>query len=180
MDLNKLRDKLDDDKFFEEDAGPVSDPEPETASGLLLKTARRQNRLLTFLIAVLAAGCILVSASMFTLYGGVKAIQSEVSELKMDEVNEAVAALTEAANTLSSIDMDTFNTTAESLRQAADTLSTVDVNVLNNAIKSLDAAAANLSELDMDAFNSVIQSLQSVAEKLEKISNFFGGGKSGN
>ncbi|MCR4672331.1 MAG: hypothetical protein K5637_03710 [Lachnospiraceae bacterium] len=185
MDFNKLNDKLDDDKFFKEEPEVIPEEisitktgaEPESGTSLLLKAARRQNRLLTILIAVLAAGCILTASSVFTLYGGVKAVQAEVSELKMDEVNEAVAALTEAANTLSSIDMETFNATADSLRQAADTLTGVDIGVLNNAVKSLDEAAANLSELDMDAFNSVIQSLQSVAERLEKISNFFSGGK---
>lgn len=134
------------------------------------------------------SGCILALLLLLVIggvlaYGAVghslELIENEVEQLKMDEVNEAIAALTEAANQLAAVDVDTLNQTATSLREAADTLAALDIDEINNTVLALTEAANNLSELDVNDLNGLINSLNNVAERLNgvtgAISRFFGG-----
>lgn len=123
------------------------------------------------LLAALAIGAVV---EFGTLHRSLALIEEEVQQLEMDDVNEAVLALTDAANKLADVDIDTLNETAASLRDAADKLAGIDIEEVNKTVSALTDAANNLSNLDIAQLNELINSLNSVATKLSSITSLFG------
>ena len=131
-------------------------------------------------LQVILSGCILLLllalvigalAGLSTLHQSLKLIEEDVQQLKMEEVNGAVASLTNAADQLSEVDVNALNRTALSLKDAAETLSAVDVDEINTSVKALTNAANNLSKLDIEQLNSLITSLNTVAERLQSVTS---------
>lgn len=102
-------------------------------------------------------------------------VQTELEALEMQQVNEAVVALTAAADRLATVDAEGLNNTAQSLKEAADSLSKVDVQTLNGAITALKDAANTLKDLDIEALNGVIQALNNAVASLQAVTDTLGG-----
>lgn len=144
-----------------------------------LRWTRVQTLLLAGVLAVLLLAVTVLGLELGSLHRSLELMEQKLTEVQMQSVNEAIGAMTGAANKLSAIDAEGLNQTAVSLRQAADRLSAMDVNTLNEAIASLRDAANTLKGLDMEAFNDVIQSLDRASNNLAKITGgikgIFGG-----
>ena len=138
----------------------------------MIKTATQRETAAVSLWVKLQTG--LLAGSVKQLDHSLELVQTDLEALQMDKVNEAVAALTEAADRLAAIDVEGLNETAQSLKAAADSLTKVDVETLNGAIASLKDAANTLKDLDIEGLNGVIQSLSKTAANLQKVSDAIG------
>ena len=149
--------------------------------------------IILLLLLALAVGAALEFRSV---HRSLALIEEDVQQLNMDDINEAIHALTDAANQLAAVDVDTMNQTAASLKAAADQLAAIDMETLNktvaslkdaaeelkkvdakeinNAVIALTQAANNLSELDIDQLNDVINNLNTVANRLTALTSVLG------
>ena len=159
----------------EDDAIPLSGKRQNSA----LRWTRLQTLLLAGVLLVLLVTAAVLGRELGSLHRSLELMEQKLTEVQMQQVNEAIDAMTEAANQLAAIDAEGLNQTAVSLRQAADRLTAMDVNTLNQAIASLRDAADTLKKLDIQAFNDVISSLDAASENLAKITGgiktIFGG-----
>ena len=121
-----------------------------------MKLMKMQTAILAAILVILLIAGIFVAAEFSTIHRSISTLQTEVESLEMDSVNDAVAALTEAAENLAAVDVSTLNETAVSLREAADTLALIDTDTLNSTAASLKEAANNLSKVDTDSLNSLV------------------------
>ena len=144
----------------------------EASASLWIKL---QTCLLAAVLVLLVVCTLLLAGSMKKVDRSLELVQADLENLNMDQVNEAVASLTEAANRLAAVDVEGFNKTAESLKAASDSLAKVDVETLNKAISSLQQAADTLKDLDMDSLNAVIGSLSKTVASLQKVADTIGG-----
>lgn len=92
----------------------------------------------------------------------------QFSSIDMEEVNRAVAALQQTAQ---SLDMEEFNRTVAVLQTAAENLGGMDMRSLNDAISSLKRAAETFGEIDVASFNKVVQALETAATNLQNAGN---------
>lgn len=96
------------------------------------------------ILLTLIIGCIFLAQRVVQLQNCLDLVEKDLQALDMDSVNEAVDALTDAANQLAAVDVDTLNDTITSLRDAADTLKSVDITALNSLVDSLETVANKL------------------------------------
>ena len=134
-----------------------------------------QTILLAGILVILLVGSILLAVQVSRVAVCLDIVEQDLQALSMDDVNEAVDALTEAANQLAAVDVDTLNQTATALRDAAENLKDVDIDTLNETIASLKGAADTLKDIDIDALNGLVGSLDTVAEKLQNAVNAIAG-----
>ena len=127
---------------------------------------------LLFLVAVLV---VVVGLTAQRVEDSLDLVQTDLEALEIQQINEAVAALTAAADRLAAVDVDGLNETAQSLKSAADSLSKVDVQTLNGAITALKDAANTLQDLEIEALNGVIQSLNSAVASLQAVTGTISG-----
>ena len=117
-------------------------------------------RIQTILIACILILLVVVGVAAAMKFQSIQTcidtIQQSVETIDTDAFNQAVNALTDAANQFSKIDMDT----------------------LNETVAGLDSAAAELKGVDVASLNSLVSALESVATRLQNtvnaISGFFG------
>ena len=147
--------------------------EPRQKNPMLFWT-RLHALLLTLVLVLLLATVAVLGREIGSLHRSLDLMEQKLTEVQMEQVNDAIEAMTDAANQLASIDAEGLNRTAESLRQAADRLTAMDVKTLNEAIASLRDAADTLKQFDVEAFNDVIQSLDKTSENLAKITGGIG------
>jgi len=139
-----------------------------------LRWTRLQTLLLAGVLLVLLVTAAVLGRELGSLHRSLALMEQKLTEVQMQQVNEAIASLTDAADKLAEIDMEGLNQTAASLKQAADQLTAMDVKTLNEAIASLRDAADTLKQFDVGAFNDVIQSLDKTSENLAKITGGIG------
>ena len=134
-----------------------------------------QTLLLAGVFVLLLALVFTTALSARRLDRSMELVQQDLEALDMGRVNEAVAALTEAAEQLAAVDVEGLNQTAQALKAGADSLTQVDVASLNKAVSSLQQAADTLKTMDMEAFNGVIGSLNKAVASLQKVSDTLSG-----
>lgn len=103
-----------------------------------------QTVLLAGILLLLLVGGILLASQISRVSACIDTVDEQLQAIEVEEVNDAVSALTEAANRLAQIDTDTLNQTAQSLKEAADTLKQVDMTALNGLVTSLQNVTAKL------------------------------------
>ena len=74
-----------------------------------------------------------------------------------------------------SIDTVQLNDAVASLKTAADTLGTLDTETLNQGIADISAAAENLGQVDFQKLTDFMDSLETLGAQMELISGFFSG-----
>lgn len=136
-----------------------------------LSLAKLQTGLLAAILTVLLIGSILLAVQISQVRSCLDLVEQDLQALNMDDVNDAVDALTDAANQLAAVDVDTLNQTASELKDAAANLKNVDMDTLNQTIASLKEAADTLKNVDMEALNGLVESLETVSTKLQNAVN---------
>lgn len=136
-----------------------------------LSLTKIQTALLAAILIVLLVGSILLAIQISQLSSCMDLVEKDLQALNMDDINEAVDALTEAANQLAAVDVDTLNQTASELKDAAANLKNVDIDTLNGTIASLKDASDTLKNVDMEALNGLVESLENVSTKLQNAVN---------
>ncbi|MBR6120503.1 MAG: hypothetical protein IKQ04_09335 [Oscillospiraceae bacterium] len=134
-----------------------------------------QTGLLAGVLILLLALVLMIGSAAGRIEQSFQLVQRDLESLEMEEINQAVTALREAADRLAAVDAEGLNRTAQSLKAAADSLTRVDVDTLNGAIASLREAADTLKSLDMEALNNVVQSLNKTVASLQKVSDTISG-----
>ena len=128
---------------------------------------RLQTILQGALLVVFVVALLIVGGRFSALQRGINMVNTQLQDIDMNEVNAAIASLSDAANRFSEIDVASLNDTVSSLHDAADKLSTADVAELNAAVASLRSAADTLDTLDVESRNSLVGSLDKAATVLE-------------
>ncbi|MBR6407974.1 MAG: hypothetical protein IKS19_05295 [Clostridia bacterium] len=144
------------------------------------QTGARDEKLLHMRIQTALLGCILLiilavgvfaAVEFSTVHRSLALIETDVRNVEVDQINEAVEALTAAANKLTEADVETLNETAASLRDAANMLAGLDTDGINDAVRALTEAANKLSELDIESLNGLVSALESTAQRLQNTAN---------
>ena len=87
----------------------------KTASKLdIVKTV-----LLTCILVILVIGILLLAVQFANIQACLNTVQQELKAINVDEINSAVTALKDAANTLKGIDIDALNSLVGSLDSVA-------------------------------------------------------------
>lgn len=140
-----------------------------------LSLMRVQSALLAAILVILLLAGIFLAGKISELQSVMDVIEQDVKALDMDALNDAVAALTEAADQLAAVDVGRLNDTVAALKDAAKTLSEIDMKGINKAVTSLTEAANHLKDVDIGSLNSLVQSLETVASKLQKATDSISG-----
>ena len=133
----------------------------------LLRLVRIQTLLIALLLVALSVFVVLTARSLNRMDRSIDLVEQDLAAMDMDRINEAVTALTNAANRLSGVDLDELNGAVSALKEAATQLSAVDVEVLNQTIASLEGAADALAAVDVKSLNTAIASLGQAADTLK-------------
>lgn len=83
---------------------------------------RIQTILIGCILAVMVVAGIIFTTGYYSLHHSMTLIESDLESIQMDNVNEAVEALTDAANTLSELDIEELNGLIASLNTTAEKL----------------------------------------------------------
>lgn len=129
-----------------------------------LKLMRVQTALMGAIFLLLLAALVFLAVQFAALGEAMALVETQLQSLALEET---VAALTEAAETLGGVDMAALNGAVASLDAAAENLGAVDMRQLNDAVLALKGAAENLQDVDVESLNTLVSALETVATKLE-------------
>ena len=141
---------------------------PEAA---LLRHTRLQTIALYAILILLILAVIFIAVQFSALRECMDMIDADLRQLDMTEINRAIDALRDAADSFAAVDIESLNTTVSALKDAADTLASVNIQSLNRAVLALEDAAKNLSEVDVENLNALVGALEAVSEKLQNVVN---------
>ena len=133
-----------------------------------LKLMKLQTILMGCILILLLAVALFLVTQVTGVVAQVNDVLVKVNNLDLDEINQTVEALHEAADGLAKMDVEVVNGAISSLKAAADHLGDVDIDAINEGIEALSGAGKQLQDLDMKKLNSVIESLGTVTAQLEK------------
>ena len=145
--------------------------EPQCRTDRVSSWVKVQTILLAGVLVLLAVLVAVVCVTAKRMEKSLDLVQEDLEGLKIDQVNEAIEALSKAAERMAEVDISRLNETAKSLKDAAESLADVDIETLNGAIASLKDAANTLKDLDIQALNGVIQSIDKTVRGLENAVN---------
>ena len=111
----------------------------------------KQLRLMRLQTAMLVLILLLIAALVFFVIGKVNTVVAMVQQVDVQQINDTVL----------------------SLKNAADNLGNVDMDSLNAAIGSLSDTAGQISRLDFQKLSDFMDSLDTLGEQMDGVSQFF-------